>query len=77
MTDANQPIPADPVWFGAKADGKTDDTKAMQDAITWLLAQGGGTLDGRWRTYCISSHPHEWPGDRSVMITHCQFKVIA
>jgi hypothetical protein len=68
-------LSADPAWFGAKGDGITDDTQAMQDTIQWLLARGGGTLDGSWRTYKVSKHPLKWPGDRSVMITHCQFEV--
>jgi len=41
----------DPMGFGAKADGKTKDTKAIQAAIDDCAAKGGGTVTLAYGTY--------------------------
>jgi polygalacturonase len=41
----------DPMSFGAKADGKTKDTKAIQAAIDDCAAKGGGTVTLAYGTY--------------------------
>jgi polygalacturonase len=41
----------DPMSFGAKADGKTKDTKAIQAAIDDCAANGGGTVTLGYGTY--------------------------
>lgn len=50
---ANQGI--DVTLFGAKGDGVTDDTVAIQSAITAVSANGGGTIYFPPGTYIISS----------------------
>src|SRR5690606_8351068 len=42
--------------FGATCDGKTDDTKAIQNALDYLIDHGGGTLyfpNGHYRLATI------------------------
>ena len=41
----------DPMSFGAKADGKTKDTKAIQAAIDDCAAKGGGTVTLAYGVY--------------------------
>src|SRR5256885_2223713 len=42
--------------FGAKADGKTDDTLAFQKALDTASAAGGGTVYASRGTYFFSGH---------------------
>ena len=49
--------------LGAKGDGITDDTRAIQVAINKLEASGGGTLQVPAGTYLLNSYtpsPHPW-----------------
>lgn len=48
-------IQVTPQNFGAKADGATNDTNAIQEAIDYVSNQGGGTVYFPQGTYCI--HP--------------------
>jgi hypothetical protein len=52
-------VPVDPVIsvkeYGAKGDGSTDDTTAIQTAVTAIGTRGGGTLYFPKGTYLISS----------------------
>jgi hypothetical protein len=43
-------------WFGAKGDGVTDDTAAIQAALNTINALGGGTLFFPRGTYIISAY---------------------
>jgi len=45
----------DPRWWGAKGDGTSDDTAAVQAAINFLT--GGGTVQLSAGTFCIKSGP--------------------
>lgn len=42
-------------WFGATGDGSTDDTAAIQAAITWVGANGGGYVHFQFGTFKITS----------------------
>ena len=48
--------PIDLLWFGAKADGVTDDYNVLNKVLGMLSA--GDTLDGRGRTYAIGTSLH-------------------
>lgn len=48
-------ISVDVGWFGAKGDGSTDDTTAIQNAINSLPATGGIVNFEAGKTYCVSS----------------------
>ncbi|MDI6852074.1 MAG: glycosyl hydrolase family 28-related protein [Deltaproteobacteria bacterium] len=41
--------------FGAKGDGVTDDTAAIQKAVDWVFAQGGGKISFPPGTYIVTS----------------------
>jgi hypothetical protein len=49
-------------WFGAKGDGQTDDTQAIQNALNALITNGGGTLVFPTGTYKVN-------GSLSAMVT--------
>ena len=53
--------------FGAKGDGVTDDTKAIQDALDYVHSRGGGTVlippsEGNYMINAISENPVYWQG---------------
>lgn len=59
-----------PEHFGAVADGVTDDSGAFQDALNYLISDGGGTLMLRDRTYRIKADisPDNITGVESIAI---------
>lgn len=57
-----------PEMFGAKGDGRTDDSAAFAALSARLNAQGGGTIDLRKTTYLVGTAPPTGAGRRGVTI---------